>query len=208
MKIAKSELRIRPGFFVGLFAVFVILPVLFPGYGGGKPTTRDLTRFRCSDFLSYAKSVSTNDEFKADFSKLQESGKWRTGVARHVSSPFTNKPQLEAARTYQELYDSPRAIFNTNQNFWVKINLTLHASNREPVIVCKQQFYFRRPANSFGCKYGWLKPAFAVGYSDETTGLVSQEDFNSLDLSGFVPLSSLGVEGFHVLFTNEELPKP
>jgi hypothetical protein len=204
-------MRIRPNFLLGLIILFVIIPTLLsfllPASVGGKPTTRDLAGFACRNFVRYAKSVSTNGKFSSDFSKLPTNGLWRVGVEPHSSTVLTKGVAIEVARIYPELYGSSRAIFNTNQSFWTKTNFAFSPSSHEIVIVCKQQFYFPRSRNSFGCAYGWRRAAFVVGYSDETTGLISQQDFDSLDLGSFVPLSSLGVEGFHVRFINE-MSKP
>ena len=205
MKIDKSELRIRPGFIVGLFVVFIVLPAFLPvGEVGGKPTARGLACLACRDFVRYAKSASINGEFTGDFSKLPEPGLWERGDTTYVLTPdLTNKSPLEAVRMRGELYNSPRAIFNTNQNFWAKTNFIFNASISEPVIVCKRQFYLLFGKNLFGCSFGWHKPVFAVGYPDETVKLISKREFNRLDLRGFVPLSSLGIQGFRVNFVTQ-----
>jgi hypothetical protein len=75
-------------------------------------------------------------------------------------------------------------------NFLAKTNFVWGNSyNREIVIVSQKQFSnVHKPGfwNSF-----WPNPAYAVGYSDGTAGIISPEDFTNLNLNGFVSLSSL-----------------
>jgi hypothetical protein len=151
-------------FLIVLFLLYWIAGVFLPVYVGGKQTPRDRAMRICRNYLEYAKFASTNGEFKSDFSKFSE---------------------FEKNNQY-------RTIFNTNQNFWAKTNFVVSALNPEPVIVCKQQFYYPRSKNSFGCSYSRPKPAFVIGYSDGTAALISQEQFTNLNWSNFVPLSSLG----------------
>jgi hypothetical protein len=165
----KSPWRIRGGFtafFLGFILLCLIIGLFLPAYNGEKSTMRDLAIRGCKEYLEYAKLVSTNGVFKSDLSKI---------------SSFKKGNAL-------------LSIFNTNENFWAKTNFNVGALNPEPVILCKQQYYFPRFKNSFGCSYSGLKPAFAVGYSDGTAELISQEQFTNLNLIDFVPLSSFGIE--------------
>lgn len=153
-------------FLLGLFLLWLIGVLFCPVYVGGKPTPRDRAMRVCRNYLEYAKFASTNGVFQSDFSKISEFEK---------SNPY-------------------RAVFNTNWNFLVKTNFRVGALNPEPVILCKEQFYYQRSYNAFGCSYSRIKPACVVGYSDGKTELISQEQFTNLDSSNFIPLSSLGVE--------------
>jgi hypothetical protein len=168
----KSQWRIRGGFiafFLGLVLLCLLAGLFLPTYIGVKPTMSDIAVRGCKDYLEYAKFASTNGAFKSNFSRVSE---FKRG-------------------------NSLLAIFNTNRNFWAKTNFTVSILKPEPAILCKQQFYYPRFKNSFGCSYSQLKPAFVIGYSDGTTALISQEQFTNLNLSGFIPLSSIGIEDKH-----------
>jgi hypothetical protein len=168
-KMSKDQWKIRRGFIVLAFVflfVCVTGSLLLPAYVGEKSTTRELALRGCKEYLDYAKFASTSGTFQADFSKVSE---------------FQNKNLL-------------RIIFNPNRNFWAKTNFNLNVQKPEPVILCKQQFYYPRFKNYFGWSYSGLKPAFAVGYSDGTAELISEEQLANLNSSNFVSLSSLSID--------------
>jgi hypothetical protein len=75
-------------------------------------------------------------------------------------------------------------------DFLAKTNFVWgNSSNREIVIVSQKQFdNVHKPGfwNAFR-----PNPAYAVGYSDGTAGIISPEDFTNLNLNGFVLLSNL-----------------
>ena len=74
-------------------------------------------------------------------------------------------------------------------DFLIKTNFVSDSPKREIILVCKKQFdnvpqptvwnLFRR------------NPAHAVCYSDISTALISPQQFAELDLTDFIPLSSL-----------------
>ncbi|HEU6447848.1 MAG TPA: hypothetical protein VFV23_05375 [Verrucomicrobiae bacterium] len=198
----KSQLRVRPRFLLGLIVVFVIIPILasylLPVSISGKPTTRDLARMACRAYLDYAKNAAINGKFQFDRTQFLEFATTNYNFSQ-VGVGYTRSTDESAIR-HAELYSSFRSIFNTNQNFWTKTNFSINSLGREPVIVCKQQFYFPRTKNYFGWSYTRLKPAFVIGYSDGTTALISEDEFSSLNLDHFVPFSSLGIEGFYLQF--------
>lgn len=85
-------------------------------------------------------------------------------------------------------------------NFWIKTNFVWRSDNseREIVIVCGQEFdNVHKPGfwNSF-----FRNPAHAVGYSDKTVGLISPEEFNNLNLRGFVSASNLATNSDFDIF--------
>ncbi len=190
----------------GVLVLINLLAVVFlPTYVGGKPTTRDLAKLGCKAYLAYAKYAATNGKFRFDNSNFLQYAETnynfsQAGISYHSTTGFTNEAAKAAAIRYVELYNSLRSIFNTNQEFWAKTNFQFQGSSREVVVLCQHQFFYPRSKNYFGCSYSHLKPAFAVGYSDGTTGLISQEQFVNLNLNSFASLSSLGLEGFHVRF--------
>jgi hypothetical protein len=76
-----------------------------------------------------------------------------------------------------------------------------------PVIICKEPVIGRYFRSFLG--WGWVeyKSSYVVGYSDGTAEMLLPDQFQALDLTGFVPLASLGVEGLHVHF-DEKSFKP
>jgi hypothetical protein len=87
--------------------------------------------------------------------------------------------------------DKFHAIFlGRNFDFWAETNFVWgNSSNREIVIVCQTQFdNVHKPDlwNSF-----WRNPAHAVGYSDGSTGLISSEQYATLNLNGFSSFTNL-----------------
>jgi hypothetical protein len=185
---------------------FFITGVLFsPAYVGGKPTTADLVRDGCNRYLQYAQYAATTGQFRFDISVFSAYAETnysfsRAGIETLSSSGLTNETHLSALIRYSELYGSKRAIFNTNQDYWAKTNFSIRFSRPEPVILCKQPVMSRFERSFCGWRWSEHKSVFFVGYSDGTTARLLPEQFNKLDLTGFVPLSSLGIDGFHVCF--------
>ena len=167
----KSQMRIRPGFLLGLFIVFIFIPyflsfLLQPT--SGKSRGNKFAMFVCGRDIDIWQSVKSNrDNF--DFYKLANEDKRRVIVMGY-------KP-----------------IFLIKTNFvWGSI------SNREIVIVCKSEFD-NVPEPAFWNFYH-RNPAHAVGYSDGTTGLISPEQFTNLNLSGFVSLQDLATNSEFGIF--------
>ncbi len=75
-------------------------------------------------------------------------------------------------------------------DFLVRTNFTNPSPSRLVVIACERPFE-NVPQPALWNLYR-KNPAHAVGYSDGNTGLISPAEFMALDLSSFVPLSSLG----------------
>ena len=171
-------MRVRPGFLLGLVIVFVVIPFIaafvLPAHVGGKPTRGERAAWLCRDYLVFAKSASVNGKFSLDFSNL---------------SAF--------AKTNAQF---PVTIFSTNADFWAKTNFDLNSTLKEPVIVCKTKYFFRRDKNSFGCSFTPLKAAYAIGYADGTAKLVTEEQFTNLNLNGFVSLQNLATNSEFGIF--------
>jgi hypothetical protein len=74
-------------------------------------------------------------------------------------------------------------------DFFIKTNFTCTNGVQEIVIVCEKQFdNVPQPTIS---NFYQHNPAYAAGYSDGTKGLISPEQFRSLNFIGFIRLSSL-----------------
>jgi hypothetical protein len=159
----KSQMRVRPGFLLGLFTVFVVIPLLVSFLlqpSSGKLRGNKYAMFMCRTEIRIWKNEETNG-VRFDFNKLSDENKWHA-----------------------------IALVDYQSDFWIKTDFDWeNASNREIVIVCKKEFdnvpepalwnFFRR------------NPAHAAGYSDGTADLISPEQFTNLNLSGFVSLQSL-----------------
>jgi len=94
---------------------------------------------------------------------------------------------------FQKLTDDQKRrviMFGLNQDFSIRTYFVWsNAPNRKIVIVSAREFDnvpAPAPWNLFH-----RNPAHAVGYSDGTTGLISREQFDSLDLFGYSSLWSL-----------------
>jgi len=159
----KSQLRVRPGFLLGLFVVFVIIPLLaamiLPLLADGRPrgNRENLTYIR-HQIEMWKRQTTNNTVF--DFSKLSNDDKQETFWLRFFDC------QIKTNFSWQ------------NDN-----------TKREIVIVSDQEFgNVHKPGfwNSF-----FNNPAHAAGYSDRTVGLISPTEFSNLNLNGFVSLSKL-----------------
>ncbi len=197
---------------VCIAAVFISGVTLSPPLGKpGKPSTADLVRAGCGAYVRYATFAATNGEFRfvqASFLQFATTNFQfsQVGNAVHSTGGVTKGVDFEAATRHAELYDSKRAIFNTNQDFWARTSFSLKAVDPEPVIICRQSVQASVARSFLGWNWWGHKTAFVAGYSDGTIEFLSPAQFKKLDLSGFAPLSSLGVEGFHVRF-EEQSPK-
>jgi hypothetical protein len=202
MKTVLKSLKI----FVGCFIVFYIAGVLFsPASFSGKPSMGRLVRDGCIRYLAFAEYAATNRQFAFDVSAFSTFAKTNhffdhVGIATYSSEGLTNETILSGAIRYAELAGSTRAIFNTNQDYYAKTNFSFKYSNPEPVIVCKQPVLYSFQRSFLSWSWRERRSVHAVGYSDGTTEMISPERFHNLDLNAFVPLSSLGVEGFHARF--------
>ena len=190
-----------------IFLLYIVILIFFSRglTKGGPPSTGELVRAACHHYLAYAKTASPNGQFRFDSSVFAEYAKTnyhfsQVGIGYYSTIGLTTESRINAAIRHAELYNSMRAMFNTNQDFWAKTNFILNSSNREPVIVCKQQVNYSFPRFFLGWSWWEHKSVFAVGYSDETTGVISPKEFQNLNLNSFVPLSSLGIEGFHARY--------
>jgi len=202
MKIVLKCLKVLV---VCLVVIFLAGVLFSPMSFSGKPLTGGLVRNGCIRYLAFAGYAATNRQFKFDVSTFSVFAKTnyyfsRVGIVSNSTAGLTNETRISGATRYVELYNSTRAIFNTNQDYWAKTNFSFKYSSPEPVIVCKQPVLYSFPRTFFGWSWRESKSVFAVGYSDGTTEMISPEQFHNLDLNAFVPLSSLGVEGFHVRF--------
>lgn len=208
MKVFGKILKI-----VAVIILLYVVVIIFFSRGltiGGPPSTGGLVRAACYHYLAYSKIASTNGEFRFDASTFSEYAKtnyWfaQVGIGYYSTIGLTNESRLNGATRNVELYNSMRAMFNTNQDFWAKTNFVFNSSNREPVIICKQQVNYSFPRFFLGWSWWEHKSVFAVGYSDGTTDVISPEEFQKLNLNGFVPLSSLGIEGFYARFDERSL---
>ncbi len=174
----------------------------------GKPATADLVRHGCYAYLRYAAFAATNGEFHftpASFSEFAKTNFQfsQVGNAIYTTGGVTNGVDFEAAARHSELHGSVRAIFNANQDFWARTSFSMKANSRELVIVCKQPVEAAVLQSFLGWRWLAHKTGFVAVYSDGTTDLLSPAQFKQLDLSSFIPLSSLGVEGFHVRFKEQ-----
>jgi len=185
--------------------MFVGIPLLasflLPVAIGGKPNAGELARSASKAYLNFAKFAAIDSAFQFDSALFEKYAATNYNFSCFgVECHSTTGPVNASAIRYSELYGSSRCIFNTNQDFWVRTNFLFNTTNRQPVIICKQQFHFRRAKNYFGCSYSSPKPAYAVGFSDGTAELVSEKEYSNINLNGFIPLSGLGIEGFHVIY--------
>ncbi|MDB6022310.1 MAG: hypothetical protein JWQ04_2167 [Pedosphaera sp.] len=73
--------------------------------------------------------------------------------------------------------------------FFIRTNVDLSSTPKRIIVVCDTQ-YGNVPQPTVW--NGWREnPAHAVGYSDGTAGLISPEEFKTLDLSGFIDATKL-----------------
>jgi hypothetical protein len=102
-----------------------------------------------------------------------------------TNSPNFDFSNLSAANKYvYEVRLQPYFNFLAKTNFvWG------NSTNREIVILSQKQFDNVHKPGFWN--YFWPNPAYAVGYSDGTAGIISPEEFTNLNLSAFVTLSSL-----------------
>lgn len=122
---------------------------------------REFTMKVCRNYLDYIQLVSTNGEFKSNFSEL---------------SAFEKKQGI---------------LPKTGQLIFVRTNFLIDGSRKEPVILSKQQFSYSNFRTYFGWSYTQPKTAFVVGYSDGSIVLLSQEQFTNINLNEFIPLSEV-----------------
>ena len=106
----------------------------------------------------------------------------KTGISNLAATE-----KLEAARLSKNGWD-----------FLVRTNFT--SRNMAPVIaiVCEKPFS-NIPQPTFWNLYR-ENPAYAVGYSDGSTSLISLAEFAALDLTSFIPLSSLTTNSLTRIF--------
>lgn len=107
---------------------------------------------------------------------------WATAEGKTIVFEFGETDKADAARL-------AKSHWIGGTDFLIKTNLAGGATLRQVVIVCEKSFD-NVPQPSIWNFYR-KNPAHAVGYSDGSTGLISLSEFQALDKSGFVPLSSL-----------------
>jgi hypothetical protein len=102
----------------------------------------------------------------------------------------TNSPNFDFSNLPSDVKHYYGIILAPYFDFLAKTNFVWgNSTNREVVIVSQKQFdNLHKPGfwNSFRSN-----PAYAVGYSDTTAGIISPEEFTNLNLKGFVSLASL-----------------
>jgi hypothetical protein len=75
-------------------------------------------------------------------------------------------------------------------DFLAKTNFVWGDSNRREIVIVSQKQY--GDVHKPGFWNAFVKnPAYAVGYSDGTAGLISAEEFTNLNRTGFISLSNL-----------------
>jgi hypothetical protein len=75
-------------------------------------------------------------------------------------------------------------------DFLIKTNFALGSSSSREVIIVSKRKFGNVPQPTIW-NFLHKNPAYAVGYSDGKTGLISPAEFTNLNLSGFVPVASL-----------------
>ena len=81
-------------------------------------------------------------------------------------------------------------MFGLNQDFSIRTNFVWSDAASRNIVIVSARVYDNVPVAAPWNMF-WRNPAHAVGYSDGTTGLISQEEFESLNLLGFASLWSL-----------------
>lgn len=90
-------------------------------------------------------------------------------------------------------------MFGLNQDFSIRTNFVWGSTPGPKIVIVSGRVYDNVPTPALWNLY-WRHPAHAVGYSDGTTGLISPEQFDSLNQFGFASLWSLATNSNFRIF--------
>ena len=112
--------------------------------------------------------------------------KWELATWRAYQ---TNGPTFD----YRQLTDDQKRrviMYGLNQDFSIRTNFAWSAAADRKIVIVSSRTYYSGPTLELWNRFLW-SPAHAVGYSDGTTGLISMEQYDSLNLYGFNSLWNL-----------------
>jgi len=101
----------------------------------------------------------------------------------------TNSPVFN----FHQLTDDQKRrviMYGLSQDFSIRTNFVWGSRPTRNIVIVSARVYDNVPVPAPWTMF-WRNPAHAVGYSDGTTGLISEEEFASLNLFGFASLWSL-----------------
>jgi hypothetical protein len=107
-----------------------------------------------------------------------------TWQAYQTNSPGFNFHQLTDDQKRRVI------MFGLNQDFSIRTNFAWSDAAKRKIVIVSSRVYDNVPVPAPWNVF-WRNPAHAVGYSDGTTGLISPEEFDSLNQFGFASLWSL-----------------
>jgi hypothetical protein len=165
--------RIHVEFFAAAILLIVIAWIVFAGSSAstGKPTEKTYARLTYQSFFVIAEHAAQENQSLFEISKLNAG----------------EKSDLLA------LLQS----WHNGAGFFINTNFTVRGTDKKVVIVFNRKLPTAKPTiwNFFR-----TNPAYMVGYSDGTVGLISPEQFTNFNLSGFVLSTSLATNSEFNIF--------